>query len=78
MPFHLATTAQLRAGELAENDVAPRSDKRQLPGFEVIQSLISDKLISVPTVSSICRHIWQALKYVQRTIKHKTHVLLTS
>ena len=31
MPFHLATTAQLRAGELAENDVAPRSDKRQLP-----------------------------------------------
>ena len=34
VPFHLATTAQLRAGELAENDVAPRSDKRQLPWKE--------------------------------------------
>ena len=36
VPFHLATTAQLRAGELAENDVAPRSDKRQLPDLESV------------------------------------------
>ena len=38
VPFHLATTAQLRAGELAENDVAPRSDKRQLPLADTIES----------------------------------------